>query len=69
MAFRTFSSPLRDQIVVAQTLAVSRGEHGIDAPAFLGFAPIISPSGLPDVLVKMLFANPMMDADSQSIRP
>jgi hypothetical protein len=55
------ASALPDQIVVAQALAVGRGEHGIDPPAFLSLAPIIAPCGLADILINVLFANPMMD--------
>src|SRR6266496_467509 len=56
------SPSLGNQIVVPQTLATRGGEHGINPPAFRGIAPVIPPCGLADILIKVLLANPMMDA-------
>src|ERR1700733_8177497 len=40
---------LGNQVVVPQTLAIGRGEHGIDPTALVGLAPIIAPCGLSDI--------------------
>jgi len=61
MVSRVLAS-LGDRVIVPEALAIGCSEHRIDAPTFLGLALVIAPCGLADILIKMLFANPMMDA-------